>query len=83
MEAAGPKQRPRQYSVRKLLKRRGSAKFGSNLNRLSQPHCAPLLGPEHWQISQALDAEPAREATLQGGFRQDGGDERERHRHPN
>jgi hypothetical protein len=51
MQAAGPKQRPRQYSVRKLLKRRGSAEFGQNLNRLSQSHCAPLLGPEHWQIS--------------------------------
>jgi hypothetical protein len=60
MEAAGPKQRPRQYSVRKLLKRRGSTKFGSNLNRLSQPHCAPLLGPEHRQVGQALDAEPAK-----------------------
>jgi hypothetical protein len=56
---AGPKQRPRQYSVRKLLKTRGSAEFG--LNRLSQPHCAPLLR----------------------GFCQDGGDEGERHRHPN
>ena len=28
MEAAGPKQRPRQFSVRKLLKSRGSTKFG-------------------------------------------------------
>jgi hypothetical protein len=82
MEAAGPKQRPPQYSVRKLLKRRGT-NFGSNLNRLSQPHGAPLLGPEHRQTSQALDAEPAREATLHRGFRQGGGDERERHRHPN
>ena len=83
MEAAGPKQRPRQYSVGKLLKRRGSAEFGSNLNPLSQAHCPPLLGPEHWQVGQALDAEPARKATLQCGFTQDGGDESERHRHPN
>ena len=29
-------------------RQRGSAEFG--LNRLSQPHCAPLLGPEHWQV---------------------------------
>ena len=42
------------------------------LNRLSQSHCAPLLGPEHWQVSQALDAEAARQATFHRGFRQDG-----------
>jgi hypothetical protein len=41
-----------------------------------------LLGPEHRQVSQALDAESARKATLHRGFRQDGGDEREGHRHP-
>jgi hypothetical protein len=42
-----------------------------------------LLGPEHRQISQALDAEPAWKATLHRCFRQDGGDEGERYRHPN
>ena len=33
---------------------------------------APLLGPEHRQVGQALDAKPARKATLHRGFRQDG-----------
>jgi hypothetical protein len=28
-------------------RQRGSAEFGSNLNRLLQPHCAPLLSREH------------------------------------
>ena len=43
---------------------------------------APLLGPEHRQVCQALDAEPARQASLHRGFRRDGGDEREGQRHP-
>jgi hypothetical protein len=83
MEAAGPKQRKPNIASASCRRQRGSAEFGPNLNRLSQPHCAPLLGPEHWRVGQALDSEPARLATLQGGFRRDGGGERERHRHPN
>jgi hypothetical protein len=41
-----------------------------------------LLGPKHRQVSQALDAESVRKATLHCGFRQDVGDEREGQRHP-
>ena len=36
--------------------RDGSAEFGSNLSRRLQSDCAPLLGPEHRQVGQALDA---------------------------
>ena len=45
-----------------------SAEFGSNLSRLLQSHGAPLLGPEHRQVGQALDAETARKPTLHRGF---------------
>jgi hypothetical protein len=65
------------------VEERGSAEFGANLNRLSQSYRAPLLGPEHWQVGQALDVEPTWKATLHRGFRQYRGDERERRRHPN
>jgi hypothetical protein len=81
MEALGPKQRKPNIAAASC-QTRGSAEFGPNLNRLSQSHCAPLLRPEHWQVGQALDAEPAWKATLHRGFCQDGGDEGERHRHP-
>ena len=62
--------------------RDGSAEFGSNLNRLLQSDGAPLLGPEHRQVGQALDAEPARKAALLRSLRQNGGDERKGQRHP-
>src|SRR5271157_6024461 len=58
---------------------RGS--FGSNLSRRLQSDGAPLLGPEHRQVGQALDAEPARKPTLHRGFRQSGGHERKGQRH--
>ena len=48
--------------------RDGSAEFGSNLSRRLQSDPAPLLGPQHRQVGQALDAEPARKPT-QGGER--------------
>ena len=48
----------------------GSAEFGSNLSRRLQSDGAPLLGPEHRQVGQALDAEPARKPTLHRGFKQ-------------
>jgi hypothetical protein len=83
MEALGSKQRKPNIASASCRRQHGSAEFGPNLNRLSQSHCVPLLGPEHWQLGQALDAEPARKATLHRGFRQYRGDERERHRHPN
>ena len=63
--------------------RDGSAEFGSNLSRRLQSDGAPLLGPKHRQVDQALDAEPARKATLHRGFRQGEGDERKGQRHPN
>ena len=44
--------------------RDGSAEFGSNLSRRLQSDGAPLLGPEHRQVGQALEAEPARKPTL-------------------
>ena len=78
MEAVGPQQRKRNIASASSRRQRGSAEFDSNLNRLPQSHCAPLLGPENWQVGQALDAEPAWKATLECSFRQDGGDERER-----
>ena len=53
--------------------RDGSAEFGSNLSRRLQSDGTPLLGPEHRQVGQALDAEPARKPTLHRGFRQIGG----------
>ena len=53
----------------------------SALSRLLQSDGAPLLGPEHRQVGQALDAEPARKPTLHRGFRQDRGDERKGQRH--
>jgi hypothetical protein len=81
MEALNLKQRKPNIASASCRRQRGSAEFG--LNRLLQPHCAPLLGPEHWQVGQALDVEPTWKATLHRGFRQYRGDERERHRHPN
>ena len=51
-------------------------------NRLLQSDGPPLLGPEHRQVGQALDAEPTGKTTLHLGFRQDGRDEREGQRHP-
>ena len=41
----------------------GSAEFGSNLSRRLQSDGAPLLGPEHRKVGQALDAETARKPT--------------------
>ena len=52
--------------------RDGSAEFGSSLSRRLQSQVAPLLGPKHRQVGQALDAESARKSTLDRGFRQDG-----------
>ena len=46
------------------------------------PVIAPQIGPEHRQVGQALDAEPARKPTPHRGFRQDGADERKGQRHP-
>ena len=43
---------------------------------------SPLLGPEHRQVGQALDAEPARKAALLRSLRQNGGDERKGQHHP-
>ncbi len=43
--------------------RDGSAEFGSNLSRRLQSDGGPLLGPEHRQVGQALDAETARKPT--------------------
>ncbi len=40
-----------------------------------------MLGPEHRQVGQALDAEPARKPTLHRGYRQSGGHERKGQRH--
>jgi hypothetical protein len=48
--------------------------------------CSPMArhcsGPEHRQVGQALDAEPARKPTLDRGFPQDRGHECEGQRHP-
>ena len=43
--------------------RDGSAEFGSILCRRLQSDGAPLLGPEHRQVGQALDAEPRSNGT--------------------
>jgi hypothetical protein len=61
---------------------RRSAGLGLRLNRLLQSDGAPLLGPEHRQVDKALDAEPARKATLHRGSRQNGGHERKGQCHP-
>ena len=63
-----------------------SVSWGAHLMAaLIYPFAVPVAEaprPEHWQVGQALDAEPARKATLHRGFRQDRGDEREGQRHP-